>query len=317
MPTLTIFGKTVRKLRLDKGMRLLDMAERLGHTSSYCSAIETGRKPIPDGYVRRVIQALALDSRQSRELNSAVDKTRTEVRVQNLSEDQRELLAAFARRIDELPDDMITNLRKAVLKSIAGDTPFYRSRKGILVPPQSAARLREFADKVRSAFVEADMIAFPIIEVLEFKLGTLIDDFCFDVRDEDEMAGDEGRVVAGSNSLILRLDVYTAACNGAGRARFTACHELGHFLMHRHITMSRAREDSDKIYCDAEWQADVFAGTLLMSPRHLSHFSGPSEAADLCGISQAAATYMWGKYYGEAQAAKRPPTPTMNFGGPR
>jgi len=32
----------------------------------------------------------------------------------------------------------------------------------------------------------------------------------------------------------------------------------------------------------AEWQADTFAGTLLMSPRHLSKFRDSDEAADAC-----------------------------------
>jgi Zn-dependent peptidase ImmA (M78 family) len=62
------------------------------------------------------------------------------------------------------------------------------------------------------------------------------------------------------------------AWGGNSRDRFTACHEFGHFLMHRTITMARTREDTDKIFCDAEWQADTFAGTLLMSPRHLGKF---------------------------------------------
>jgi hypothetical protein len=49
--------------------------------------------------------------------------------------------------------------------------------------------------------------------------------------------------------------------------------------MHHAITMARTREDTDKIFCDAEWQADTFAGTLLMSPHHLGKFRNCDDAA--------------------------------------
>jgi transcriptional regulator with XRE-family HTH domain len=296
MATLTTFGRTIRKLRVDKGMKLLELANALGHSSSYCSAIETGRKPIPDGYVAHVIRAMDLSPTQSRELRGAADRTRKDVRVQGLSEDQRELVAAFARRIDELDEDMLVTLRRAVLKSTAGETPFRRKRRGILVPPKSAAYLREFAEKVRAAFIKDHQVQFPIIEVLEFGISHIFPDFCFDVRTQEEMGEDEGRVVAGSFTLLLREDVYVGACNGNGRDRFTASHELGHFFMHRQITMARAHEDGHKIYCDSEWQADVFAGSLLMSARHHPQFTDPDDAARQCGMTPLAAKVMLSKY---------------------
>jgi Zn-dependent peptidase ImmA (M78 family) len=106
----------------------------------------------------------------------------------------------------------------------------------------------------------------------------------------------EGRMLAGENGIALREDVYVGAWIGNRRDRFTVCHEFGHFLMHRTLTMARARDDAHKIFCDSEWQADTFAGTLLMSPRHLGLFSSPNHAADLCNINPAAARTMWSKY---------------------
>jgi Zn-dependent peptidase ImmA (M78 family) len=92
--------------------------------------------------------------------------------------------------------------------------------------------------------------------------------------------------------------MYEGAWGGNGRDRFTACHEFGHFLMHRIVTMTRTREAIDKIFCDAEWQADTSAGTLLMSPRHLGRFSD-HDAARQCGMTGAAAKVMWAKYVAE------------------
>jgi transcriptional regulator with XRE-family HTH domain len=296
MAALTPYGIAVRKLRLDKRMRLLDLAARLNRSAAFLSAIETGRKPIPDGLVLQVARAMELTTDELAVLRKAADRTRKEIKIEKLPEDQRELVAAFARRIDRVPADLIAKLKNVVLKSGADEQPFHRSRRGIVVPAMSTNALRDFAEQVRSVFVNDAAIEFPIMDVIEFRMHLIFDGFYIDVRDKQSMGEDEGRVIGGTSGLALREDVYEAAWTDDGRARFTACHELGHFLMHRTITMARTRDDSDKIFCDAEWQADTFAGTLLMSPRHLGLFSDSDDAADKCKMTRAAATVMWSKY---------------------
>src|SRR5947209_6549786 len=98
MNNLTPFGITCRKLRLDKGLRLMDIASKLGRSSAFISAIETGRKPIPDAYMLSLTRAMDLSPAEVKELRRAADRTRKEVLVEKLPEDQRELVAAFARR---------------------------------------------------------------------------------------------------------------------------------------------------------------------------------------------------------------------------
>ncbi|WP_342711284.1 ImmA/IrrE family metallo-endopeptidase [Bradyrhizobium sp. B124] len=309
MSGLTPFGVTARKLRLEKGMRLLDLAARTKLSVAFLSAVETGKKPIPDGHVRAVGVAMDLTAEQLAELRRAADRTRKTVKIERLPEDQRELVAAFARRIDSVPADLMAKLKKVVLKSVSGEQPFQRKRRGIIVPPMSTPALRDFADKVRTAFVEDDHVEFPIMDVLEFRLGQVFDGFFIDVRDRESMGDDEGRVIGGTMGLALREDVYCGAWEGNGRDRFTACHELAHFLLHRTITMARTREDTDEIYRDAEWQADTFAGTLLMSPRHLPLFSDSEDAANQCGMTGFAAKVMWAKYRSEARFPSAAETP--------
>ncbi|WP_028969943.1 helix-turn-helix domain-containing protein [Sphingomonas sp. URHD0057] len=57
---MTPFGKALRKLRIDRELLLGDMAERLKISPSYLSQIETGKKPIPDGFVDKLRAALRL-----------------------------------------------------------------------------------------------------------------------------------------------------------------------------------------------------------------------------------------------------------------
>jgi transcriptional regulator with XRE-family HTH domain len=301
MSGLTPFGIAVRKLRLDKRLRLLDLAARLKCSAAYLSAIETGRKSIPDDFVRTVASVMDLSTEEFATLRKAADRTRRHVTIEKLPEDQRELVAAFARRLDKVPADIMAQLKKIVLKSVSGEQPFQRYRRGIAVPALSTDIIRGFAEKVRSAFVEDGQIEFPIMDVIEFRMGMIFDGFYMDVRDRESMGEEEGRVIGGTTGLALREDVYEGAWRDNGRDRFTASHELGHFLMHRTITMARTCDDSDKIFCDAEWQADTFAGTLLMSPRHLGKFKDSDEAAKYCKMTGLAAQVMWSKYRKEGR----------------
>src|SRR6185295_9308544 len=57
---MTPFGKALRKLRIDRELLLGDMAERLGISASYLSQIETGKKPIPEGFVSKLRTAFRL-----------------------------------------------------------------------------------------------------------------------------------------------------------------------------------------------------------------------------------------------------------------
>ena len=302
---LTPFGIECRKIRLDRGMRLLDMARLMNRSPAFLSAVETGRKPIPDDFIELMAGNLDLNGDERARLRSAAEKTKTQVRVGTLAADQRELVAAFARRFDEIPPEMVEALKKLVFKAVAGETPFVRRRRGLVVPPASAKLIRTWAENVRRVFVGENEVQFPIMDVLEFRLARFEDDFYLDVRSCEEMGEDEGRMIAGKNGLALREDVYRSAWEGEGRARFTACHELAHYLMHRNVTFARTREATTAIYRDSEWQADTFAGFLMMSHRHLPQFADSDDAASKCGMSWHAAEVMFSKYAKEGLIGKK------------
>lgn len=303
MSVLTPFGKVVRKFRLERGLKLLDLAGLMGTSAAFVSAVETGRKPIPDAYVLQVVRAMNLSTSEIKELRTAADRTRKEVRVDRLSAEQRELVAVFARGILDYEPDKIEKFKRLLL-SLEGEVPFRRKR-GVVVPPLSIKAIRAHAEKLRSIFVKEDEIAFPIMEVLEFRLPKILDGFYVDIRDRHSMGLLEGMVIAGRNSIALREDVYAGACNGEGRPRFTCCHELGHFFLHGEVAMARASESFDHIYCDSEWQADTFAGSLMMSPRHLAQLNNEETAAKRCRMTPLAAHVMWDKYCKEGLVVTR------------
>jgi len=103
---LTLFGKFTRKLRIDSGELLKDMAEKLGVTSSYLSAVENGKRNVPQSWISKIADNYEITSDQFRELKEAVEKSRqtNKVDLKGMNSDDKDLMMALARRINGLDD---------------------------------------------------------------------------------------------------------------------------------------------------------------------------------------------------------------------
>lgn len=96
---LTPFGLRVRQLRLELGLKLKEMADALGNTSAYLSAVETGKKPANEEIVERSIQFFANYDVDASDLRAKADESREAVNVEGLGSDERGAIAAFARQL--------------------------------------------------------------------------------------------------------------------------------------------------------------------------------------------------------------------------
>lgn len=104
---LTPFGKAVRKHRIDAGMTLRAMADVLGVSAAFLSAVETGRKPLPEGFVDRIAVVLDLDMAARAELKKAAEISAREMKMhfgRDASVRDREVATLFARQFSELSD---------------------------------------------------------------------------------------------------------------------------------------------------------------------------------------------------------------------
>lgn len=156
------------------------------------------------------------------------------------------------------------------------------SRKGI----------RSFVKYVRELCGFQDSVYFPVVEFFELKLPELVDDFTYEIVEYESMKDKEGETIPSRNLIKIREDVYDKAIAGDGRARFTILHEVGHLLMHDNDRVALCRASGSatmKTYEDPEWQADVFAGEMLMA-EHLIKNMSVDEIAVKCGASHAAAS---------------------------
>lgn len=115
---ITTFGKCLRRLRIDYDEILKDMANKLNVTSSYLSAVENGKRNIPDGWVEKisVLYGVSLE-----ELKKAVEQSVKDIKIslENKNESDRDLVFAFARNFNELNDEEKENL-KSILSQKRG-----------------------------------------------------------------------------------------------------------------------------------------------------------------------------------------------------
>lgn len=103
---ITEFGKTLRKIRIDRGEVLRDMAARLEVSPSFISAIETGKKKIPTGFLDQIVALYNLTRAEERMLEDAAKDSVTAVKINLLGSDttQRRAALVFARDFGKLSD---------------------------------------------------------------------------------------------------------------------------------------------------------------------------------------------------------------------
>ena len=109
---ITTFGKALRRIRLDNGELLKDMADKLGVTSSYLSAVEHGKKQVTNKLLRKIIKAYELIEAEKDGLMRAFEESIHEVNIAlaNYNSEKRELGLSFARNFENLESHKIQQL---------------------------------------------------------------------------------------------------------------------------------------------------------------------------------------------------------------
>lgn len=109
---LTPIGKFLRKLRIDRDERMLDMGRRLGISAAFLSAVEMGRKAPPSDFGRMVAETYNLTTQQTEELISAEAASRKHIKLMPRSSDARVTVALLARHINDLGAEELMKIRK-------------------------------------------------------------------------------------------------------------------------------------------------------------------------------------------------------------
>lgn len=111
---LTAFGKELRKLRIMTGELIRDMAAKLNVTASYLSAVETGKRQTPDGWVDKIADLYSLSLQEKIALQKAADASVLSVKLdlKGLNDRRRQTAVLFAREFSDMDDEKLETIRR-------------------------------------------------------------------------------------------------------------------------------------------------------------------------------------------------------------
>jgi transcriptional regulator with XRE-family HTH domain len=119
MTMLTALGKTLRKMRLDNGEILKTMADRLGISSAYLSAIEMGKRNIPADFISKLTEIYGLDDESTMKLEESRQESIKEVSfgIDGASANKRAAALVFARKFDDLDELTASKILRIINQS--------------------------------------------------------------------------------------------------------------------------------------------------------------------------------------------------------
>lgn len=106
------FGKFCRKLRIDKGELLYDMAKKMGVSSAFLSKVENGKKKPPMEWRELIINKYELNSSQIKELDDCLYEARNydSIDMNGWNESDRMMMLSFARKFENIDKNALKRL---------------------------------------------------------------------------------------------------------------------------------------------------------------------------------------------------------------
>lgn len=113
-------AKSLRILRIQNDENLKEMAENLGISTPYLSAIENGKRDIPSDFHEKIVNIYNLTDEESEKLKKDIELSAKEkiIDMTNLSEERKMLSIRYARKIQELSDEDFEKLKNILGEDI-------------------------------------------------------------------------------------------------------------------------------------------------------------------------------------------------------
>lgn len=109
---LTQLGIFLRKLRLDSGEIMKEMSVKLNVSSSFLSAVENGKKKMPDSWYDTIVDLYNLDKDKQDELMTAIEESKksVEINLENLCIEKKRLAFSFARELENMNKEEVDKM---------------------------------------------------------------------------------------------------------------------------------------------------------------------------------------------------------------
>ena len=113
---LSEYGKTIRKIRIDKGLTMAQMANTLGVTSAFLSMIEQGKRNIPECLTQDIISHYELSNEQTAELQKAEHLSRNsiEIKLSEIDLDKKALVLSLAKNLKNITCEQVAMINDIV-----------------------------------------------------------------------------------------------------------------------------------------------------------------------------------------------------------
>ena len=110
------YGKTLRKIRIDKGLTMAQMAKAIGITSAYLSTIERGKRNIPKSLTQNVINHYKLSNEQVAELQEAeyLSMDSFEIDLSDVDLDKKTLVFTIAKNLKNMTCEQVEMIKNIV-----------------------------------------------------------------------------------------------------------------------------------------------------------------------------------------------------------
>ncbi|MBR1676365.1 MAG: XRE family transcriptional regulator [Clostridia bacterium] len=114
----TKYGEFMRILRVRFHEVMGDTAKLLEVKIPFVSAVESGKKNVPEEWIPKLIEHYHLNEGEQQELMAAIEESKTQMKINlfSASDSQRRLAVQFQRSFENLDDDTVEAIMKLLEK---------------------------------------------------------------------------------------------------------------------------------------------------------------------------------------------------------
>ena len=119
---ITKFGEYTRDLRIEEEENLRDMAEKLGVSSAFLSAVENGNKKIPKDWLEKISDIYNLTLERKNQLKEIIFEVKNEIvfNLEKMTKKDKDFALVFARSFEELTEEEKKKIQGILSKNRKG-----------------------------------------------------------------------------------------------------------------------------------------------------------------------------------------------------
>ena len=121
----TKLGVFLRGIRVKADISLRSMSSDLGISPAFLSAVENGKKKMPDSWLTLIPEAYHLNDEETEDFKTIAYESFdvVELNIANASESNKKLAIRFARRFEDIDEKTSEELLKIFEEKMKGGTP--------------------------------------------------------------------------------------------------------------------------------------------------------------------------------------------------